>query len=243
MQRALLGRRQFLGGFCSTLSAGPVPSAFAAPGEDAGSAVLANNEPHHHVVLQNDLVRIFRVMIPPGASTLWHEHNFDFLVLAVNGTKVQVDVPVLPLPVPAVMVTKSLTYTDYAGKHFIHRITNVDAAVNHQLCLEIISWSPGGFEVADRSAAPTYKLEIENGRIRAWRVRLEPGEIARTITQKAPGVRFALSGDRIAETDSGGVVKETLVHPGDFAWLPAPNTRSIVNAGSSLLELIEIELR
>lgn len=238
-----LGRRQFLCACCCTLASTRAASAFTASAEDAVSAVLASNEPHHHVVLQNGLVRVFRVMIPPGASTLWHEHNFDFVVFAVNGTKIQVQVPTIPQAIAATMMTGSLTYTNYAGKRFVHRITNTDTEVNHQLCFELIPPSAGGFDVSDRSKAPQYKMEIDNIRIRAWRTKLAPGEIADSIMQQAPGVRFVLSGDRIAEGDFGRTVKETAIHAGDYAWLPGGAIRAISNAGSSPLELIEVELK
>jgi quercetin dioxygenase-like cupin family protein len=243
MKTGLLGRRQFLCACCATLAGARVVPALAAPTDDAKSAVPANTEPHHHVVLQNGLVRMYRVMIPPGASTLWHEHNFDFIVLAVNGTKVQVEAPALPQAIAATMVTGALSYTDYAGKHFVHRITNTDTAVNHQLCFEIMPPSAGGFDIGDRSKVPQYKTEIDNARIRAWRLRLGPGETADAITQQAPAVRFVLSGDRIAESDFGGTVRETVVHAGDYAWLPGGATRAITNAGSSPLELVEVELK
>jgi len=243
MKEGLLGRRQFLCACCASLTGVRIVPASAAPTDGAKSAVPANNEPHHHVVLQNGLVRVYRVMIPPGASTLWHEHNFDFIVLAVNGTKVQVEAPAFQQAIVATMVTGALTYTDYAGKHFIHRITNTDVAVNHQLCFEIIPGSAGGFDIGDRSKAPQYTLEIDNARIRAWRIRLAPGDIADAITQQAPAVRFVLSGDRIAEGDFGRTVKETAIHAGDYAWLPGGAIRAISNAGSSPLELIEVELK
>ena len=86
MKAGWLGRRTiFLRLFGTALAGARMVPAFAALGDDAGSAVSASDEPHHHVILKNGLVRMFRVLIPPGRSTLWHEHNFDFVVLAVNG--------------------------------------------------------------------------------------------------------------------------------------------------------------
>jgi quercetin dioxygenase-like cupin family protein len=243
MKTGLLQRRQFICGCCAALVSARVVPAFAAVGDDPATAPLARNEPYHHVVLQNEYVRVLRVLIPPGKSTLWHEHNFDYVVLAVNGTKVQVEVPTSPQATAGTMVTKSLTFTNYAGKHFVHRVANTDTVVNHQLDFEIIPPSPGGFGVSDRSGVPQYKMEIDNDRIRAWRIQLAPGEIADLITQKAPGVRFVLSGDRVVETDADGQVKEIAVKSGDFAWLPSGASRSLTNAAASPLELVEVELK
>jgi len=74
-------------------------------------------------------------------------------------------------------------------------------------------------------------------------VQLAPGQIADPITQKAPAIRFILSGDRLVETHGDGQVNEINVRTGDFAWLPGAASRSLTNVGSSPLELVEIELK
>ena len=81
-------RRTIICGCCAALTGMKIVPSFAALTDDPASAPLARNEVHHHVVLQNDLVRIMRVLIPPNDATGWHEHNFDYVVVAVNGTKV-----------------------------------------------------------------------------------------------------------------------------------------------------------
>jgi quercetin dioxygenase-like cupin family protein len=239
----LFRRRQFLCGCCATLVGARAVPALAALGDDPASAPLARDEPRHHVVFQNDLVRVLRVLIPPGDSTLWHEHNFDIFVLALYGSKIRVEVAKDPNATEGRMESKSLRFVKYAGQHFVHRVANTDTVVNHQVDFEIIPPSPSGFSVSDRSAAPHYKMEIDNDRIRAWRIGLEPGEIASTIVQKAPGLRFVLSGDRVLETNAQGQVNEIGVRPGDFAWLPGGASRSLSNAGAASLELIEVELK
>lgn len=243
-QSGLLRRRQFICGCCVALvGARMVPALAATPGDDPDNAPLARNEPHHHLLMQNDLVRIIRVLIPPGGSTLWHEHNFDYVVLAVNGTKVQVDVRGGAQGTAGVMAHKSLAFVSYAGKHFVHRVANPDTVANHQLAFELIPPTADGYGAGDRSAAPQYKMEIDNDRIRAWRLQLGPGEMTAMITQKAPAIRFVLSGERIVETDSQGQVKDTPVRSGDYAWLPGAQSRSLTNASTSPLEMVEIELK
>jgi quercetin dioxygenase-like cupin family protein len=212
--------------------------------DDPAKAPLARDEPRHHVLLQNEFVRIIRVVIPPGQSTLYHEHNFDYGVLFVNGTKVHVDTVAAPQGTPGNTVTKQFIFITYAGKHFVHRVHNADdAAINHQLAFEIIPPNPIGFALSDRSAVPQYKLEMDNERIRVWRLQLAPGEVTAQITQKAPGIRFVLSGERFLETHSEGQVREFKIRPGDYAWLPGAASRSISNVGATPLELLEVELK
>jgi hypothetical protein len=140
--------------------------------------------------------------------------------------------------------TKSFNFIAFAGKHFVHRLNNIDtAAMNHQLAFEIIPPQPIGFGVSDRSTAPEYKMEVDNDRIRMWRLHLAPGQTAASITQKAPGIRFVLSGDRFVETHADGHAQDIATKVGDYAWLPGGALRSVTNAGVSPLELIEIELK
>jgi hypothetical protein len=216
----------------------------AATSDEPSNVPLARNELHHHVLFQNEFVRIFRVVIAPGDATLWHEHNFDFGVVFVNGSKVRADLPTEPHGTEATLATKRFIFFPYDGKHFVHRVNNIDpTAINHQLAFELISPRPIGFGVSDRSAAPEYKLEVDNDRIRMWRLQLASGQTAAAITQKAPGIRFILSGDRFIEAHSEGPTNEISTTPGDYTWLPGAASRSIANVGATPLELIEIELK
>jgi quercetin dioxygenase-like cupin family protein len=238
-----LTRRTILCGCCAALTGIKIVPSFAALGDDPTSAPLARNEAHHHVVFQNDLVRIMRVLIPPNDATGWHEHNFDYVVIAVNGSKILVEVAGNPQATEGTMLTSSVGYVNYAGKHFVHRVGNKGDLVNHQLAFEILYPSSGSFAASDRSSAPQYKMETDNERVRVWRLKLAPGEVTELINQKAPAVRTILTGERMLETDSNGQVKEINAKSGDFAWLPGPAARSVTNAGLTLLELVEVELK
>ena len=238
-----LTRRTILCGCCAALTGIKIVPALAALGDDPASAPLARNEAHHHVVLQNDLVRIMRVLIPPNDATGWHEHNFDYVVVAVNGTKIHVDVRGNPQAIEGTMATSSVGYVNYAGKLFVHRVGNTSDTLNHQLAFEILYPSAGSFTASDRSSAPQYKMETDNERVRVWRLKLAPGEVAEMINQKAPAVRAIMTGERMLETDSNGQVREISAKSGDFAWLPGPAARSVTNAGLTPLELVEVELK
>jgi len=42
-------------------------------------AVLARNEPHHHLAYQDSTLRVLRVRVPAHDTTLLHEHDPDYL--------------------------------------------------------------------------------------------------------------------------------------------------------------------
>jgi len=50
----------------------------------APSAVPAAGEPHHHLVLENSYVRVLRVSIPAGDTTLLHSHNVPYAYVSLG---------------------------------------------------------------------------------------------------------------------------------------------------------------
>src|SRR5437899_8457485 len=45
-------------------------------------------EPNHHLVLSNDQVRVFNVVLPPHADTLMHWHRHDYVYVALGASEV-----------------------------------------------------------------------------------------------------------------------------------------------------------
>jgi hypothetical protein len=50
----------------------------------APTAVPIPQEPHHHLVLENDYVRVFRVSVPAHESTLLHQHDVPYLYVSLG---------------------------------------------------------------------------------------------------------------------------------------------------------------
>jgi hypothetical protein len=48
------------------------------------TAVPIPSEPHHHLVLENDYVRVFRVSVPAHESTLLHQHDVPYLYVSLG---------------------------------------------------------------------------------------------------------------------------------------------------------------
>ena len=87
-----------------------------------------------------------------------------------------------------------------------------------------------------------YEVALDNDRVRAWRLKLNPGESAPTIKQTAPGARFVVAGGTIAEKRNGTPDQPLVLKNHDFVSMPAEE-RGIENLGNSPIELVEIELK
>src|SRR5580765_4089854 len=51
-------------------------------------AVLAKNEPHHHLVYEDAELRVLRVRVPAHDTTLLHEHDPDYFWVALGNSSV-----------------------------------------------------------------------------------------------------------------------------------------------------------
>jgi len=51
-------------------------------------AVLAKNEPHHHLAYQDSTLRVLRVRVPARDTTLLHEHDPDYFWIALGASTV-----------------------------------------------------------------------------------------------------------------------------------------------------------
>jgi hypothetical protein len=54
----------------------------------AQTVVPITSEPDHHLVISNDYVRVFRVEVPAKAETLYHQHDYDYLYVALGDADV-----------------------------------------------------------------------------------------------------------------------------------------------------------
>ena len=101
----------------------------------------------------------------------------------------------------------------------------------------------GGPPVSDRSGVAGFTQVLDNARVRAWRVILQPGEKTGQITQTAPGWRVYVHGGVIDELVPGSAPRGMAVGAGDFMWQDAGHTRAVENSGSTVVEFVEYELK
>jgi hypothetical protein len=85
-------------------------------------AVPLPKEPHHHLVLENDYVRVFRVSLPAHDATLLHQHDVPYLYVSLGPADVVNAVQGKP-EAHLVMVDDQV---GYSPGHFAH-IARTDA--------------------------------------------------------------------------------------------------------------------
>src|SRR5215471_21518393 len=56
------------------------------------SPVPVLNEPRHHLKFENDYVRVFDVVVPPGDTTLFHIHSNDYAYVGIGPATLKAEI-------------------------------------------------------------------------------------------------------------------------------------------------------
>jgi hypothetical protein len=91
-------------------------------------------EPHHHLVLENEYVRVFRVSVPAHESTLLHQHDVPYLYVSLGPA----DVINAVQNKPEVHLTMADGQLGYSPGHFAHIARNQSAAPFDNVTIELL---------------------------------------------------------------------------------------------------------
>jgi len=100
----------------------------------APTAVPIPQEPHHHLVLENDYVRVFRVSVPAHESTLLHQHDVPYLYVALGPA----DVINAVQGKPEAHLAMADGQLSYSPGHFAHIARNESNAPFNNVTIELL---------------------------------------------------------------------------------------------------------
>ncbi|MDH3420411.1 MAG: hypothetical protein OEQ25_06995 [Gammaproteobacteria bacterium] len=209
--------------------------------------VLMTKAPFHVPMFSNDYVTMLSINIPPGRDTGFHTHFADSTTVnfspAIRTNQVydspEISAPSVGQPVPGRVSFNNVT----ENGQYTHKASNVGPTPFRGISALLKDREMAGPPVSDRSDVAGYAGVLDNKRVRAWRVILEPGEMTGQITQTAPGWRVYVRGGVLDELVPGSAPRGMAVADGDFMWQDAGQTRAVKNTGSTVIEFVEYELK
>jgi hypothetical protein len=200
----------------------------------APTAVPIPQEPHHHLVLENDYVRVFRVNVPAHESTLLHQHDVPYLYVALGPA----DVINAVQGKPEAHLVLADGQLGYSPGHFAHIARNdSDLPFNNvtiellkpegaprNLCAQIIpSAANAGCDKALGSALAGHGFTVESQlQTDQWNldlVRLGPGTVSPKLVVRGKSLVVALFGSDV-QIDVVGKPAQAL-HGGEVTWIAA----------------------
>lgn len=177
------------------------------------NAVPVEKEPQHRLVFTNDFIRVVDARLPPGYKSLSHTHALDNSAVTIS---------------PGREDAASMARIGRAGftkGGYSHVVTNAGTIELRFINAEFLKGDqPSAAPVPDQAG---HKLELENERVRIYRITLAPGESLPAHAHPSGWLEVTVAGG---------------AGPGVFRWYAA-GTSHPLRADQAALEVVELEPR
>jgi len=210
--------------WCAALCLFPLPLFAQDP-----SVITMDQEPHHHLTLQNDYVKVFKVEVSPGDSIVLHRHDQDTVAIAIGEQLVTVGIP----GKPDVHQKNEDAQVRLQRGGYVHS-THVDGdtpyhtvAVEllhpqtdfHNVCSAILPGQPLNCPdtlATASSSSYTSRVLLESNETRVRLVSVLPGKNMTVGDLKDFQLIVALDAASLSPASGSG--PDQTLHPGDFVW-------------------------
>jgi hypothetical protein len=199
--------------------------------------VEVRNEERHHLVFENNYLRLLNVFIGPGDTTRYHRHNTASVFIQLSTTKV-VSQLLGGQPVASTNIFAQTLTFDSLTKERIHRVINVDTTWMHVMDVEITAKIPQKKlqDLKYRQLAPLFKEANLNG----YKLSLAANEKFSFPGSSAGYLLVSLSNNEIS-FESNGNTENYLMKAGHYLWIGANEKRLIYNHSNSLAEFAVLQ--
>ncbi|MFI5110442.1 MAG: hypothetical protein ACHP9S_03250 [Terriglobales bacterium] len=212
---------------------------------DNDTAVPISQEPHHHLVLENEYTRVYDVTVPAHQSTLLHRHDNDYLAVILDPAEMQI--AVLGRPVTKGHAGKG--EVRFAAAPVIHRLMDSGDTPFRNLIIEILKKKSGtpkettperGLDVGHGGLIDTV---VDNSQVRVQDVQIAAGGMLHKHTHKFPFLVVALSDLDLHNMPQGKPAAMVHQKAGEVKWIGAGSTHEMMNAGKQQAHFIEVEFK
>jgi len=212
----------------------PLPLVAQAP-----DVITMDQEPHHHLSLKNDFVKVFKVEVAPGDSIVLHRHDQDTVAIAIGEQLVTIGVP----GKPDVHQKNADAQVRLQRGGYVHS-TRVDGSTPyhtvavellrpqtnfHNVCAEILAgqplncsdspfWTGNGHSVVYFSLP---MLESNETHVRLVRVGPHHPIDITDIPTTRDAARVVVALDPLIFTSGSAKKSQETLRPGDFNWMDA----------------------
>jgi quercetin dioxygenase-like cupin family protein len=207
--------------------------------------VEITSEPSHHLVLENEYVRVFKVEIAPQASTLMHFHRHDYVFVTVGDAHILNEVEG-KAPVEVKFADGD---TRFAAGNFAHVVKDLSDQPFRNLTIELLQdeklrQTPSHWpeETGERTfpGGSSKILFVKDG-VRVSEVNLAPDATVPSHHHDGPHLLVAVSDLDLRSDVAGQEPMPGKFKAGDIKWLPGGYTHTVTNVGKSPARLVTVE--
>ncbi|HSA92710.1 MAG TPA: hypothetical protein VLE48_06840 [Terriglobales bacterium] len=227
----------------------PLAALCLASAQTAPQAVDVSAEPHHHLVLENEYVRAFRVEVPPNGATGLHHHAHDYVFVVLGAAEVANEVEGKP-PARLQLADGEARYTEGG---FAHVARNLASTPFRNVTVEILpaakrraaARKPGagwerGVELFEGGSVDTI---VVRGGLRVTETELKPGATQPKHTHSGPHLAIPLTDVELRSDAPGKPPRTIRFKSGETDWVAGRVTHTLTNVGNSTARYLAIEFR
>jgi quercetin dioxygenase-like cupin family protein len=208
-------------------------------------------EPHHHLKIENEYVRVYYVEVPPHENTQLHQHDHDYIFVTLGDSDV----------INAVRDKAEVHFvlkdgeTHFTRGGFAHVARNLADTPFRNVTIELLDpqGEPKnvcgqvllGAPVGDCPKSPTSpgglhkETLLETGKTTIDLVRLDPPLGAFSIIGEQTGILIVFLGETQVQGSSMDAPKERVVK-GDAIWVSAGSSETIWNSKRKDLSFLRL---
>ena len=204
-------------------------------------------EPSHHLVLENEYVRVFQVELAPHAATLMHRHRHDYFFVALGDSHVSNEVEGKP---PAEL-TLADGETRFTPGNFAHIARNLSARPFRNVTIELLqdeklrtAPSRWPMEGGDKNFPGGHMkiLSVRDG-ARVSEIGLQPGATQASHSHDGPFLVVAITDLDLRSDREGQRAISIHLKAGDIKWLPGGYTHTLTNTGTRASRHVIVEFK
>ncbi len=198
---------------------------------EVASFVETYDEPYHRRRFENDFARVYDVLIPAGATTLYHRHTLDTLYVSIAAAKPQEQVlgqapqAVAQLPAGVAMCR------NHYSEPLIHQVTNHGGEAMRLIGVEMKA-TPATVAAEPLSAA-MHEFKWHRGRLRVYKLEVPPGSSTGKVCYSFASVTIALCQASLEVQDANASPRSYTCEAGDVVWQEGPHEFSLTNIGEN----------
>jgi quercetin dioxygenase-like cupin family protein len=212
----------------------------------ASPEVEITAEPHHHVALENQYVRVLQVEVAPHDATLMHIHHHDYVTIALGAANVSNEVKGKP-PVPVQLKDGEARFVP---GNFAHIARNLADTPFRNVTIEFLQ-----DEAAHKS--PPAKWDEERGLhvltggtqdimfvqdgVRVTETNLQPGATIPSHHHTGPHLVVALTDLELRSNVEGQAPTSAQLKSGEIKWLPGGYTHTVTNTAKQQAKFVTLE--
>ncbi|HEV7520838.1 MAG TPA: hypothetical protein VGP89_07035 [Candidatus Angelobacter sp.] len=208
-------------------------------------SVEITSEPSHHLVFQNEYVRVFDVTVAPRSTTLIHKHNHDYLFVTLGDSDV-VSARVGEKPAALQLKDGEVRFTP---GNFAHAAINKSDRPFHNITIEVLKPSSNVRECVDWSQGSTIRGDtpwtLQFYSSDQWTARLfylPPSIRVEKYTPSTPHLVVAVSDlDLTSQTESASSAIKR--EAGGLDWVPGGVAPTLTNNSSHAAQFMTLEFK